>query len=118
MSEQDVTGQTEPEAVGAEVRATMDVEQIGTLEGAAAGDFAGQPIYWEKNALGADAVLRGVGEALRLMFQSLASLADELLRLLFPVSLANAGRLDLPRPARHALRARDVCPTDPGICGD
>ena len=46
-----------PEAVGAEIRATMDVEQIGTLDGEDAGDFAGQPIYWEKNALGADAVL-------------------------------------------------------------
>src|ERR1051326_5041865 len=46
-----------PEAVGAEIRATMEVEQVGTLEGGEAGDFAGQPIYWEKNALGADAVL-------------------------------------------------------------
>ena len=46
-----------PEAVGAEIRATMDVEQVGTLNGEDAGDFAGQPIYWEKNALSADAVL-------------------------------------------------------------
>ena len=46
-----------PEAVGAEIRATMEVEQVGTLDGEDAGDFAGQPIYWEKNALGADAVL-------------------------------------------------------------
>ncbi|HLJ57415.1 MAG TPA: hypothetical protein VKT77_20420 [Chthonomonadaceae bacterium] len=46
-----------PEAVGAEIRATMEVEQIGTLEGEDAGDFAGQPIYWERNALAADAVL-------------------------------------------------------------
>lgn len=46
-----------PEAVGAEIRATMEVEQIGTLEGAEAGEFAGQPIFWEKNALSADAIL-------------------------------------------------------------
>jgi hypothetical protein len=46
-----------PDAVGAEIRATMDVEQIGTLDSAEAGEFAGHPIYWEKNALSADAVL-------------------------------------------------------------
>jgi hypothetical protein len=46
-----------PEAVGAEIRATMEVEQVGTLDGDDAGDFAGQPIFWEKNALSADAVL-------------------------------------------------------------
>jgi hypothetical protein len=46
-----------PDAVGAEIRATMEVEQIGTLDGDDAGEFAGHPIYWEKNALSADAVL-------------------------------------------------------------
>lgn len=46
-----------PEIVGAEIRATMDVEQVGTLEGEDAGEFAGQPIYCEKNALSADAIL-------------------------------------------------------------
>ena len=45
------------ETVGAEIRATMEVEQIGVLDGDDAGEFAGHPIYWEKNALGADAVL-------------------------------------------------------------
>ncbi len=45
------------EAVDAEIRATMEVEQIGALDGDDAGDFAGHPIYWEKNALGAAAVL-------------------------------------------------------------
>ena len=46
-----------PEAVGAEIRATMEVEQIGVLDGDEAGEFAGHPIFWEKNALSADAVL-------------------------------------------------------------
>jgi len=45
------------EAVGAEIRATMEVEQIGTLDSEEAGEFRGQPIYWETNALGADHVL-------------------------------------------------------------
>ena len=35
----------------------MEVEQIGTLDSDEAGEFAGHPIFWEKNALGADAVL-------------------------------------------------------------
>jgi hypothetical protein len=46
-----------PESVGAEIRATMEVEEIGRLEGEAAGPFAGQPVYCEKNALAADAIL-------------------------------------------------------------
>ena len=46
-----------PEAVGAEIRATMEVEQIGTLEGEDAGEYAGQPVYCERNALAADAIL-------------------------------------------------------------
>lgn len=45
------------QSVGAEIRATMEVEEVGRLEGADAGDFAGQPIYCEKNALSADAIL-------------------------------------------------------------
>ncbi len=46
-----------PDVVGAEIRATMGVTQIGTLEGEDAGDFAGQPIFCENNALSADAIL-------------------------------------------------------------
>ena len=46
-----------PESIGAEIRATMDVDQIGTLEGEDAGEYAGQPIYCERNALAADAIL-------------------------------------------------------------
>ena len=46
-----------PEAVGAEIRATMEVEQIGTLTGEDAGEFAGQPVYCDRNALAADAIL-------------------------------------------------------------
>ena len=46
-----------PEVVGAEIRATMEVGQIGTLEGAEAGEYAGQPVYCDRNALAADAIL-------------------------------------------------------------
>ena len=46
-----------PEAVGVEIRATMEVDQIGTLEGEDAGEYAGQPVYCERNALAADAIL-------------------------------------------------------------
>ena len=46
-----------PEIVGAEIRATMEVAQIGTLEGEDAGEFAGQPVYCDRNALSADAIL-------------------------------------------------------------
>jgi hypothetical protein len=46
-----------PEVVGAEIRATMEVEQIGTLTGEDAGEFAGQPVYCDRNALTADAIL-------------------------------------------------------------
>jgi hypothetical protein len=46
-----------PEAVGAEIRATMEVEQVGVLEGEDAGPFAGHPLYRDRNALSADTVL-------------------------------------------------------------
>lgn len=46
-----------PESVGTEIRATMEVEEIGRLTGAEAGPFEGQPVYCEKNALSADAIL-------------------------------------------------------------
>lgn len=45
------------QSVGAEIRATMDVEQVGVLDSDEAGEYAGQPIYVEKNALSADAIL-------------------------------------------------------------
>jgi len=45
------------DSVGAEIRATMEVEQIGVLDSEEAGEFNGHPIFWEKNALSADAVL-------------------------------------------------------------
>ena len=45
------------EATGAEIRATMEVESIGTLEGDSAGEFAGHPVWFDKIAFGADAVL-------------------------------------------------------------
>ncbi len=46
-----------PDAVGAEIRATMEVEQIGTLNDDEGGEYAGQPVYCERNALAADAIL-------------------------------------------------------------
>lgn len=46
-----------PEAVGAEIRATMDVQQIGVLEGDDAGIYAGHPIFMDCNALAADAII-------------------------------------------------------------
>jgi len=46
-----------PEAVGAEIRATMEVETLGTLEGEDAGPFAGHTVYYDRNAHAADAVL-------------------------------------------------------------
>ncbi len=46
-----------PETVGAEIRATMEVNQIGVLEGEDAGEYAGQPVYCDRNALAADAIL-------------------------------------------------------------
>ena len=46
-----------PEIVGAEIRATMEVTQIGTLDGAEAGEYAGQPVYCDRNAAAADAIL-------------------------------------------------------------
>lgn len=45
------------ESVGAEVRATMEVAEVGRLEGADAGDYSGQPIYCDRFALAADAIL-------------------------------------------------------------
>src|SRR6476469_9362318 len=46
-----------PESVGAPIRATMEVKEIGRLDGEDAGPFAGQPVYCELNALAADAIL-------------------------------------------------------------
>ena len=46
-----------PDAVGAEIRATMDVDQIGVLSAEEGGEYAGQPVYCERNALAADAIL-------------------------------------------------------------
>ncbi|HLV79885.1 MAG TPA: hypothetical protein VKT32_06360, partial [Chthonomonadaceae bacterium] len=46
-----------PEEVGAPIRATMEVEEVGRLEGEAAGPFAGEPVYLDKNAAGAEAIL-------------------------------------------------------------
>ncbi len=46
-----------PENVGAPIRATMEVAEIGRLEGEEAGPFVGQPVYCERNALAADAIL-------------------------------------------------------------
>lgn len=45
------------ESTGAEIRATMDVELVGTLVGEEAGSYAGHIVYCERNALGADAIL-------------------------------------------------------------
>jgi hypothetical protein len=47
----------EETTVGAEVRATMDVVEIGTLEGPDAGEFAGHKLVVDRNAYGADAIL-------------------------------------------------------------
>ena len=46
-----------PENVGAEIRATMDVRQIGILEGENAGEYADQPIFMDEFACAADAIL-------------------------------------------------------------
>lgn len=46
-----------PEAVGAEIRATMDVAEIGRLSADEGGEYAGQPIFCDQNALAADAIL-------------------------------------------------------------
>ena len=46
-----------PENVGAEIRATMDVRQIGTLDGEDAGGYMGHSIYCDTNALAADAII-------------------------------------------------------------
>lgn len=46
-----------PEAVGAEVQATMEVDAIGTLEGEEAGPFAGHTVWFDRIAHGADAVM-------------------------------------------------------------
>ena len=46
-----------PEAVGAEIRATMEVKQIGVLGGGDAGIYAGHPIFMDANARAADAIL-------------------------------------------------------------
>jgi hypothetical protein len=46
-----------PESVGAEIRATMEADVVGHLEGEDAGAFAGYPAYFDHNAHSADAVL-------------------------------------------------------------
>ncbi|HZT44165.1 MAG TPA: hypothetical protein VFA07_18515 [Chthonomonadaceae bacterium] len=46
-----------PEEVGADIRATMEVKEIGRLEGEEAGPFAGEPVYLDRNAAGANAIL-------------------------------------------------------------
>ena len=46
-----------PENAGAEIRATMDVQEIGRLDGGDAGEYAGHPIYIDRIALAADAIV-------------------------------------------------------------
>lgn len=46
-----------PDVVGAEIQATMEVDQIGTLEGEEAGPFAGHAVWFDRIAHTADAVL-------------------------------------------------------------
>ncbi|HZP84917.1 MAG TPA: hypothetical protein VFB21_24990, partial [Chthonomonadaceae bacterium] len=46
-----------PENVGAEIRATMEADVIGHLEGEDAGPYTGYPVYYDRNARHADAVL-------------------------------------------------------------
>lgn len=46
-----------PEAVGAEIKATMEVVELGRLAGAEAGPFAGHTVCYDQNARAADAVL-------------------------------------------------------------
>ena len=46
-----------PEAVGAEIQATMEVDEIGTLEGEEAGPFVGHAVFFDRIAHAADAVL-------------------------------------------------------------
>ncbi len=46
-----------PEAVGAEIQATMEVDAIGTLEGEEAGPFAGHTVFFDRIAHAADAVI-------------------------------------------------------------
>lgn len=46
-----------PEAVGSTIRATMEVVEVGRLDGAEAGAYTGHPIYCDRNACGADAIL-------------------------------------------------------------
>ncbi len=46
-----------PEAVGTEIRATMEVKQIGVLDGDDAGIYAGHPIFMDCHAAAADAIL-------------------------------------------------------------
>lgn len=46
-----------PEAIGAEIRATMEVDAIGSLSDDGSGEFSGHPVYWDKIAHQADAVL-------------------------------------------------------------
>ncbi len=46
-----------PDAMGAEIRATMEAAEIGRLEGEEAGPFADHPIYCDRNVLAADAIV-------------------------------------------------------------
>lgn len=44
-------------AMGADIRATMEVDEIGHLADDGSGEFIGHPVYWDKIAHQADAVL-------------------------------------------------------------
>ncbi len=46
-----------PEAVDAEIKATMEVDALGTLEGEEAGPFAGHTVFFDRIANAADAVI-------------------------------------------------------------
>lgn len=46
-----------PDAVGADIYATMEVDDLGTLEGPEAGPFAGHTVFYDRNAHAADAVI-------------------------------------------------------------
>jgi hypothetical protein len=46
-----------PERMGCPVTATMEVTEVGKLEGVEAGPFVGHPVFCENNALTADAIV-------------------------------------------------------------
>ncbi|HEV2474763.1 MAG TPA: hypothetical protein VGS41_18950 [Chthonomonadales bacterium] len=45
------------EAMGAEIRATMETVIVGSLDAEKGGEFEGHTVHWDRNAAGADAVL-------------------------------------------------------------